>query len=206
MLQVVSYYDNVLPHLFPNCIKQNVFKQQLENKLCLSAMVLNEEDCAAIVFCFCAHELEQRSPHLYSQLWGSYEKSFCHMEAQIWRNGQEVYMCPLFGLRHSDPTDQIYLCTLRQHHQFVKSLQFGDEIHVYARFGRAQWASIVIEKGATIMVHGKDGHQTIVVNSNVLDKNKSKNLQEEFLKLNLENNLEYIDHLHVVRIPYFWKF
>jgi hypothetical protein len=83
----------------------------------------------------------------------------------------------------------------------VKSLQFGDEIHVYARFGRAQWANIVIKKGATIMVHGKDGHQTIVVNCNVLDKNKSKNLQEEFLKLNLENNPEYIDHLHVVRIP-----
>ncbi|CAK9200268.1 unnamed protein product [Sphagnum troendelagicum] len=42
------------------------------------------------------------------------------------------------------------------------------------------------------------GHQTIVVNSNVLDKNKSKNLQEEFLKLNLENNLDYNDHFHVV--------
>ncbi|CAK9200065.1 unnamed protein product [Sphagnum troendelagicum] len=61
-------------------------------------------------------------------------------------------MCPLFVLRHNDPTDQIYLCTLRRHHQFVESLQFGDEIHVYARFGDAQWASIVIEKGSTIMV------------------------------------------------------
>jgi hypothetical protein len=85
VLQVVSYYDNVLPHPFPNCIKQNVFKQQLENKLCLSAMVLSEEDCAAIIFCFCAHELEQQSPHPSS--WGSYAKIFCHMEAQIWRDG-----------------------------------------------------------------------------------------------------------------------
>lgn len=63
VLQVVSYYDNVLPHPFLKCIKQNVFKQQLENKLCLSAMVLSEEDCAAIIFCFCAHELEQQSLH-----------------------------------------------------------------------------------------------------------------------------------------------
>ncbi|KAH8946605.1 hypothetical protein BDL97_12G104400 [Sphagnum fallax] len=107
-------------------------------------------------------------------------------------------MCPLFVLRHNDPIDQIYLCTLRRHHQFVESLQFGDEIHVYARFANARWASIVIEKGSTIMVHGKDGHQAIVVNSNVLDKNKSRNLQEEFLKLNLENNPNYNDHLHVV--------
>jgi hypothetical protein len=87
----------------------------------------------------------------------------------------------------------------------VESLQFGDEIHVYARFANARWASIVIEKGSTIMVHGKDGHQAIVVNSNVLDKNKSRNLQGEFLKLNLENNPNYNDHLHVVHVPYFWK-
>jgi hypothetical protein len=59
-LQVVSYYDNVFPQPFPNFIRQTfVFKQQSEDKLCLNAIILNEEECVAIIFCFCAHELER---------------------------------------------------------------------------------------------------------------------------------------------------
>jgi Leucine-rich repeat (LRR) protein len=59
-LQVVSYYDNVFPQPFPNSIRQTfVFKQQSEDKLCLNATILNEKECVAIIFCFCAHELEQ---------------------------------------------------------------------------------------------------------------------------------------------------
>jgi hypothetical protein len=62
-LQVVSYYDNVLPQPFPNSRKQKiVIRQQSEDKLCLDATILNENKSVAIIFCFCAHELEQRSP------------------------------------------------------------------------------------------------------------------------------------------------
>jgi len=81
-LQVVSYYDNVFPQPFPNSIRQTfVFKQQLEDKLCLNATILNEEECVAIIFCFCAHELERRSPLCFH--WGSYNEDLCFMEARI---------------------------------------------------------------------------------------------------------------------------
>ncbi len=121
------------------------------------------------------------------------------MEARILRDGQEVYSCDLFAFRHNDPKDQIYLCTLRKHHQFVKSLQFGDQIGVFAQFGNdIRWAEIVIKKGAIIMVHGDDDDQIIVVNSEVLSTRKSRDLRAEFLKLNLENNLECNDHLYVL--------
>ncbi|KAH8946616.1 hypothetical protein BDL97_12G105200 [Sphagnum fallax] len=186
-LQVVSYYDNVFPQPFPNSIKQKfVIKQQSEDKLCLNATILNEEECVAIIFCFCAHELERRSP--LSCDWGSYNEDLCFMEARIWKNGVEVNTCHLFTLRHDDPVDQIYLCTLRKDHQFVKSLQFGDQVHVYAQFGEAKWASIVVEEVAIIMVHGEDGHPTIVVNSTVLDNTMSKDLQRMLSKLMLKNN------------------
>ncbi len=186
-LQVVSYYDNVLPQPFPNSIREKfVIKQQSEDKLCLNATILNEEECVAIIFCFCAHELEQRSPLSFD--WGSYNEDLCFMEARIWKNGVEVNTCHLFTLRHDDPVDQIYLCTLRKDHQFVKSLQFGDQVHVYAQFGKAKWASIVVEEVAIIMVHGEDGHPTIVVNSTVLDNTMSQDLQRRLSKLTLKNN------------------
>ncbi len=66
-------------------------------------------------------------------------------------------------------------------------LQFDDEVGVYAQFSNVKWARIVMEKGAIIMVHGEDGDETIGVNSEVLNTSKSKYLQMEFLKLNLEN-------------------
>ncbi len=186
-LQVVSYYDNVLPQPFPNSIRQKfVIEQQSEDKLCLNATILNKEECVAIIFCFCAHELERRSP--LPLHWGSYNEDLCFMEARIWKNGVEVNTCHLFTLRHDDPVDQIYLCTLRKDHQFVKSLQFGDQVHVYAQFGEAKWASIVVEEVAIIMVHGEDGHLTIVVNSTVLDNTMSKDLQRRLSKLTLKNN------------------
>ncbi len=186
-LQVVSYYDNVLPQPFPNSIRKKiVIKQQLEDKLCLKATILNEEECVAIIFCFCAHELEQRSPLSFH--WGSYNEDLCFMEARIWRNGVEVNTCQLFALKHDDHVDQIYLCTLGKHHQFVKSLQFGDQVHVYAQFGEAKWANIVVEEVAIIMVHGKDGHPTIVFKFDVLDKNTLQDLQRRLSKLTLKNN------------------
>jgi hypothetical protein len=110
------------------------------------------------------------------------------MEARIWKNGVEVNTCHLFTLRHDDPIDQIYLCTLRKDHQFVKSLQFGDQVHFYAQFGKAKWASIMVEEVAIIMVHGEDGHPTIVVNSTVLDNTMSQDLQTRLSKLTLKNN------------------
>ncbi len=110
------------------------------------------------------------------------------MEACIWRNGVEVNTCHLFALRHDDHVDQIYLCIVRKHHPFVKSLQFGDQVLVYAQFGKAKWANIVVEEVAIIMVHGEDGHPTIVVNSDVLDKITSQDLQTKLLKLTMKNN------------------
>ncbi len=98
----------------------------------------------------------------------------------------EVNTCHLFFLRHDDHVDQIYLCTLRKHHQFVKSLQFGDQVHVYAQFGKAKWASIVVDEVAIVMVHGEDGHPTIVVNSIVLDNTMSQDLQTRLSKLTLK--------------------
>jgi hypothetical protein len=53
------------------------------------------------------------------------------------------------------------------------SLQFSDQVHVYAQFGKAKWVNIVIEEAAIVIVHGEDGHPTIVVNFDVLDKNTS---------------------------------
>jgi hypothetical protein len=120
--------------------------------------------------------------------WGSYNEDLCFMEARIWRNGVEINTCHLFNLRHDDPVDQIYLCTLQKDHQFVKSLQFGDQVHVYAQFGEAKWASIVVEEVAIIMVHGEDGHPTIVVNSTMLDNTMSQDLQRRLSKLTLKNN------------------
>jgi hypothetical protein len=38
------------------------------------------------------------------------------------------------------------------------------------------------------MVHGEDGHPTIVVNSTVLDNTMSKDLQRRLSKLTLKNN------------------
>jgi hypothetical protein len=147
---------------------------------------LNEEECVAIIFCFCAHELEQHSPLSFH--WGLYIENLCFMEACIWRNGVEVNTCHLFALRHDDHVDQIYLCIVRKHHPFVKSLQFGDQVLVYAQFGKAKWANIVVEEVAIIMVHGEDGHPTIVVNSDVLDKITSQDLQTKLLKLTMKNN------------------
>ncbi|CAM6061762.1 unnamed protein product [Sphagnum tenellum] len=62
----------------------------------------------------------------------------------------------------------------------------GKIVGVYAQFSDVKWARIVVEKGAIIMVHGEDGDETIVVNSEVLNTSKSKDLRMEFLKLNLE--------------------
>ncbi len=115
-------------------------------------------------------------------------KTYALWRLQIWRNGDEVNTCQLFALKHDDLVDQIYYCTLWKHHQFVKSLQFSDQVHVYAQFGEAKWASIVVEEVAIIMVHGKDGHPTIVFNSDVLDKNTLQDPKTRLSKFTMKNN------------------
>ncbi len=70
----------------------------------------------------------------------------------------------------------------------MKSLQFSDQVHVYAQFGEAKWASIVVEEVAIIMVHGKDGHPTIVFNSDVLDKNTLQDPKTRLSKFTMKNN------------------
>jgi len=182
-LQVISYYDNVFPQLFLQCT-QDVFQQQSINKFCLNATILSEKECVAIIFYFYAYDMDQHSTHA-SNL-NLYHKNICPIEARIQRNGKVVYKCHLFALRHDDPMDNVYFCTLRRHHKFVRFLQFDDEVGVYAQFSDVKWARIVVEKGAIIMVHGEDGDETIVVNSEVLNTSKSKDLRMEFLKLNLE--------------------
>jgi Leucine-rich repeat (LRR) protein len=198
MIQVINFYGNALPKPFGNVLFPTIFRPQSSNTLCMKVTMSIEKECVAIVLGFCAHEvMTQPSPHIFH--YGVYNNSYCSMEARILRDGQEVYTCDLFAFRHNDPKDQIYLCTLRKHHQFVKSLQFGDQIGVFAQFGNdIQWAQIVIKEGAIIMVHGDDDDQIIVINSEVLSTRKSKDLRAAFLKLNLENNLEHNDHLYVV--------
>jgi hypothetical protein len=68
------------------------------------------------------------------------------------------------------------------------SLQFGDQVHVYAQFGKAKWVNIVVEEAAIVIVHGEDGHPTIVVNFDVLNKNTSQDLQTRLSKLTMKNN------------------
>ncbi|KAH8960393.1 hypothetical protein BDL97_06G130100 [Sphagnum fallax] len=197
MIQVINFYGNALPKPFGNVLFPTIFRPQSSNTLCMKVTISIEKECVAIVLGFCAHEvMTQPSPHIFH--YGVYNNSYCSMEARILRDGQEVYTCDLFAFRHNDPKDQIYLCTLRKHHQFVKSLQFGDQIGVFAQFGNdIQWAQIVIKEGAIIMVHGDNDDQIIVVNSEVLSTRKSKDLRAAFLKLNLENNVEHNDHLYV---------
>lgn len=68
----------------------------------------------------------------------------------------------------------------------MKSLQFNDQVHVYAQFGKAKWANIVVEEVAIIMVHGKDGHPTIVFNYDVLDENTLQDLEIRLSKFTMK--------------------
>jgi hypothetical protein len=116
-----------------------------------------------------------------------YHKTICPIKDWIQRNGKVVYKCHLFSLKYDDPKNNVYFCTLCKHHKFVTLLQFGDEVGVYAQFFNVKWARIVVEKGVIIVLHGEDGDETIIVHSEMLNTSKFKNLQMEFLKLNLEN-------------------
>jgi len=53
----------------------------------------------------------------------------------------------------------------------MKSLWLSNQVHVYAHFSKAKWASIMVLKRVIIMMHGEDGRPTIVINFDVLDRN-----------------------------------
>jgi hypothetical protein len=55
--------------------------------------------------------------------------------------------------------------------QSMKSLWLSNQAHVYAHFNKAKWANIMVLKKVIIMMDGEDGHPTIVVNFDVLDRN-----------------------------------
>ncbi len=67
-------------------------------------------------------------------------------------------------------------------------MQFSDQVHVYAQFGEAKWANIVVEEVVIRMVHGKYGHPIMVFNSDGLDKNTLQGLQITFSKFIMKNN------------------
>jgi hypothetical protein len=86
------------------------FNNKSINKFCLNVTIISEKECVAIIFYFYAYDMDQHFTHSsYSDF---HRKNICPIKAPIQRNGKVMYKCHLFALRHDDPMDNVYFCTL----------------------------------------------------------------------------------------------
>jgi hypothetical protein len=103
-----------------NCfcnVQKMSFNNKSINKFCLNVTIISEKECVAIIFYFYAYDMDQHFTH--SSNLDFHRKNICPMKARIQKNGKVMYKCHLFVLRHDDPTDNVYFCTLWRHHNLL---------------------------------------------------------------------------------------
>lgn len=151
----------------------------------METTVSSEKECAAVIFCFVAHD-QGWSDFVWDH--GHY-RSECYLDAQIFREDGVASQIRLATLKHADSRDQVYLCTLRRSHPFVRFLKHGDKITVSARSEFPGW-KITLQKASICVVHGEGDDQVMAVNSELLDVDQSRQQRTKFTNLVLKDNQE----------------
>ncbi|KAG0628664.1 hypothetical protein M758_1G044000 [Ceratodon purpureus] len=176
VLQLVSYYDNVIGFV-ENSMTRKISAKEDANELCMETGI-KSSDVAAVVLTVVAHDQGWSD---FTHLHGRYNSN-CDLEARIVRSEEgsdvEVFASRLFALRHADHKDQVYICTLRRSHPLIQRLKQGDKLCVYALSRYQKWG-VTVMQGHLHVAYDQDTAEDYLFQNLVLRDNLSSSFRAQ---------------------------